>query len=81
MSWNYYAAAIVIATGLGYLLPGHDFQGLLREDEHRLDRVHAAVRAAEPPGALSKQRAFCDGGQRGGGGGRPDHPERFQGAC
>ena len=41
-------AAIVISTGLGYLLPGPDFQGLLREDEHRLDRVHAAVRAAEP---------------------------------
>ena len=40
--------AIVISTGLGYLLPGPDFQGLLREDEHRLDRVHAAVRAAEP---------------------------------
>ena len=39
---------IVISTGLGYLLPGPDFQGLLREDEHRLDRVHAAVRAAEP---------------------------------
>lgn len=65
-----------IAAGLGYLLPGCDFEGLLGEDQHRFGRVHTTIRAPEPAGALSKQRAFRSGRQRGGGGGRPDHTQR-----
>ena len=64
---------------LGHLLPGNGIQGLLSKDEHRCGRVHGAVRAAEPLGAVSKQRAFCRGGQRGGGGGWPDLTGGFQG--